>query len=884
MGAYSACKALVVGVGHYADPQYDLSYSRADAEAMAELLGNEFGFDQVWTLYDQDATRQNLIRFFEQDLQRTEEDDGLLIFFAGHGITVTSAIGDDRGFLVPHDGDPKQPYANLSLTTIRDDYMPMIPAKHVFLIVDSCYGGLALRDVATVERPKSIDDAVLSELTRRDRKVRQVLAAGTKDQRVLDGGLFGHSVFTGRLIEALREANPYITADHVGVHVRERVARDSLDRKHRQTPQFGYLSGGDGTFVFSRRWKPAAEIAPEVLAEYRRAKKLMDEGQAEEALGIVQEGLKKEPLSYDLRTLRRTIKDHLAEAAACREAEEQQLKEARVARLLQDAERYESEGDMSSAQACLEEANSLIPHGQAAAHLERLEAQRATFGQSLSSRLRDLFSRADEAEQAEAFETAVELYEEVLRLYPGNRRALQAISPLQDKLARQKRLNKLNELCTVAAKRKDRARTAARQILADCREYKDLAMDAEFEVTAQDLARARHELTRARTQSKTATRLQGAWSSSESIEEAQEELLKGKETRAHLIEWAYSDLDLERQIARAALPGIEVAESDLETWQSQVNEVVASAKRRRSEKRREHQEKIASKEAQIRKDLDRRRALKEAEIRRDWERRREQYQRDVAANRKPSLLARLFGGATTRKVPPTERDLQIALDKGLPSERDLTRSLDSIPRFRFRKCWNWPDIPKQCARFLGQRCLDAIPTDIPKWMQPEELRSAVDKVVKAAEPLPEAARVDGNSLGRYAQEMAGAMKCKGDRLEQLLTVASIAIATLLRRSKRQTVGVAGLGAFGVSQAGRVALRMSSGRSSSSQRLWDEFHKRHKLTRDEIRTVVKLLAGIPASCAKGKPVELPGLGVFALDRSTKNKTRFVGYALDEKSDK
>jgi len=252
MGAYSSCKALVIGVGRYADPQYDLSYARSDAEAIAELLGNEFGFDQVWTLYDNDATRQNLIRFFEQDLQRTDEDDGLLIFFAGHGITVTSAIGDDRGFLVPHDGDPKQPYANLSLTTIRDDYMPMIPAKHVFLIVDSCYGGLALRDVATVERPKSIDDAVLSELTRRDRKVRQVLAAGTKDQRVLDGGLFGHSVFTGRLIEALREANPYITADHVGVHVRERVARDSLDRKHRQTPQFGYLIGSDGSFVFSR--------------------------------------------------------------------------------------------------------------------------------------------------------------------------------------------------------------------------------------------------------------------------------------------------------------------------------------------------------------------------------------------------------------------------------------------------------------------------------------------------------------------------------------------------------------------------------------------------------------------------------------------------------
>lgn len=252
MSLYSSYKALVIGISRYGLPHYDLSYARSDAEAMAALLADEFGFDHLWTLYDEEATRQKILQHFENDLQQTDEDDGLLIFFAGHGITVTSAIGDDRGFLVPHDGDPDRPFSNLSLTTIRDDYLPMIPAKHIFLIVDSCYGGLALRDLAVTKHPGSADDAYLSALTRRDRKVRQVLAAGTKDQRVLDGGLFGRSVFTGRLIEALRETDAHITADHVGVHVRERVARDSVDRNHRQTPQFGILFGGDGSFVFSR--------------------------------------------------------------------------------------------------------------------------------------------------------------------------------------------------------------------------------------------------------------------------------------------------------------------------------------------------------------------------------------------------------------------------------------------------------------------------------------------------------------------------------------------------------------------------------------------------------------------------------------------------------
>ena len=52
MNAYSSCKALVIGVGQYADPQLDLTYARSDAEAMAELLGDEFGFDEIWTLYE----------------------------------------------------------------------------------------------------------------------------------------------------------------------------------------------------------------------------------------------------------------------------------------------------------------------------------------------------------------------------------------------------------------------------------------------------------------------------------------------------------------------------------------------------------------------------------------------------------------------------------------------------------------------------------------------------------------------------------------------------------------------------------------------------------------------------------------------------------------
>ncbi len=247
---YSAYKALIIGISQYADPQYDLTYARSDAEAVVKVLSEEYGFDHMATLYDEQATRANIIDYFEQDLQRTNEDDGVLLFFAGHGITVTSSIGDERGFLVPYDGNSAQPYANISLSTIRDDYLVMAPAKHIFMVLDCCYGGLALRDIDTRKLVNTIDEQMIADWTRRDRKVRQVLSAGMKDQQVLDGGLHGHSIFTGRFLETLQHSPSWITADHIGLHVKTCVARDAMDRHCRQTPQYGLTLGSDGTFVF----------------------------------------------------------------------------------------------------------------------------------------------------------------------------------------------------------------------------------------------------------------------------------------------------------------------------------------------------------------------------------------------------------------------------------------------------------------------------------------------------------------------------------------------------------------------------------------------------------------------------------------------------------
>lgn len=260
---YRRLHAIGIGVSRYADTQYDLDYARTDTEFVIDVLRDEFGFEHASTLFDTDATRAGILGLFENALQTVDEDDGVVVFYAGHGVTTRDALGVDRGFLIPHDGTPANPLRNLSVTYLRDELLPMIPAKHVFLIIDACYGGLALRDVQAAPRPAAPDATLMNQLTRRDRVIRQVLSAGGRDQRVLDGGLYGRSVFTGHLVHALREAAPYLYAGQLGHVVRERVSRDSADRGHPQTPTFGYIAGSEGTFVFERRLPAAPAPRPE---------------------------------------------------------------------------------------------------------------------------------------------------------------------------------------------------------------------------------------------------------------------------------------------------------------------------------------------------------------------------------------------------------------------------------------------------------------------------------------------------------------------------------------------------------------------------------------------------------------------------------------------
>jgi hypothetical protein len=197
-------------------------------------------------LLDEDATRESIMRAFLRyaDGTTVNQDDRIIIFFAGHGHTVTGRRGD-IGYLIPVDGKVD----DLS-TLIRWDDLTrnadLVPAKHMLFLMDACYGGLALTR-ATIP-PGSM--RFLKDMLQR--YSRQVLAAGKADEVVSDGGgaRVGHSIFTSYLLDGLEGAaattDKIITGYGLMAYVYNKVSNDLHSR---QTPHFGFFDG-DGDLIF----------------------------------------------------------------------------------------------------------------------------------------------------------------------------------------------------------------------------------------------------------------------------------------------------------------------------------------------------------------------------------------------------------------------------------------------------------------------------------------------------------------------------------------------------------------------------------------------------------------------------------------------------------
>jgi formylglycine-generating enzyme required for sulfatase activity len=261
--------ALLIGINKYPNlpANYQLNYAVADAEDFGSLLQRKFGFSNIRILRDEQATKQGILDELSlfADPKKVENNDCVLVFFSGHGQTVSLPRGGEMGFLVPYDAK-----VNLSEQPNAAEYYrycigmdelkrirTLIPAKHVIFIVDACYSGLAL------ESSRGLDSKIPGYLKKvAIASTQQMITAGGKGEESVERSDFGHGVFTYKLLEGLDKRiadwnnDGVITGSELGTYLRNTVPEMS-----EQIPDS--RREGEGEFLFL----PQVEEKPVIIEE-----------------------------------------------------------------------------------------------------------------------------------------------------------------------------------------------------------------------------------------------------------------------------------------------------------------------------------------------------------------------------------------------------------------------------------------------------------------------------------------------------------------------------------------------------------------------------------------------------------------------------------------
>jgi hypothetical protein len=228
--------ALIIGIDNY-DLHNELTRPSADANELCALLKSSFGFvDSNIVLLTGTVSRGDIIKGLE-NFYALEENDNLLIFYAGHGYKVGEGANIE-GYWKPS-GTSQGNSESISNSELVA-HLKQIRAGHILLINDACFGGSILigqryEDLNTINR----------DIMESYKKVsRQVLASAglseTKDR----------STFFKELMEVLKDNSlRFISTENLFIRISYRIEENS-------NMVYGRLERiGDnlGDYVFIRR-------------------------------------------------------------------------------------------------------------------------------------------------------------------------------------------------------------------------------------------------------------------------------------------------------------------------------------------------------------------------------------------------------------------------------------------------------------------------------------------------------------------------------------------------------------------------------------------------------------------------------------------------------
>jgi hypothetical protein len=277
---YKASYALVIGIDHYTAGWPDLPGVAKDIRDVKEVL-NEQKFKIITA---QNVDRNGLLKSIEYFISEYghEPENRLLIYFAGHGHTITLATKVEMGYVVPADApNPSFDEKGFKAKAIDMDrfmiFAKQIECNHVLFVFDSCFSGslFNLGDRGAIPPVISYKTA---------HPVRLFITSGSKDERVPDKSIFKEQFIAGIKGEADRDGDGFVTGTELGEFLLKQVVAYSDETLH---PQYGkirnpLLDRGDFVFIPTEQEpiKPAPETSFEVEQEYWKSAQQIDTVQA----------------------------------------------------------------------------------------------------------------------------------------------------------------------------------------------------------------------------------------------------------------------------------------------------------------------------------------------------------------------------------------------------------------------------------------------------------------------------------------------------------------------------------------------------------------------------------------------------------------------------
>lgn len=187
--------AVIVGVAKY-NHVNSLSYSDDDAYKIYSFLkspeGGALPDAQIAILIDEDATKQNILKYISIIFSKATTNDMILFYFSGHGL---------EGSFIPYD------YDGTSNTLDHTEISAIIKqsqAKHKIVIADACYSGSLDRQARNYQLPQTIESYYTALDNSLGGSGTALFMSSKADETSIEFGGLRQGVFSYYLIEGLK--------------------------------------------------------------------------------------------------------------------------------------------------------------------------------------------------------------------------------------------------------------------------------------------------------------------------------------------------------------------------------------------------------------------------------------------------------------------------------------------------------------------------------------------------------------------------------------------------------------------------------------------------------------------------------------------------------